>query len=179
MPSGTCRGKEPCFTVCGICDPGGGGDVFEKNERIASCDSPVFERTRHRDTAQNDRRETQSERQGFSQSAALFLLLCRNQRRTAAGDSKHCRTHQSGDDEHYQDHADRAARLKGISLMRGMVGAEGENSTVGLMRQRLRELSGTASDRIVVQLNLAADKLIAEERAGTIDAATPKLLSDS
>ncbi len=81
--------------------------------------------------------------------------------------------------KHYQDHADRAARLKGISLMRGMVGAEGENSTVGLMRQRLRELSGTASDRIVVQLNLAADKLIAEERAGTIDAVSTKLLSDS
>ncbi len=78
--------------------------------------------------------------------------------------------------KHYQEHADRAARLKGISMMQNIVNPAEENSTAGLMRQRLRELAGTGSDRLIVQLNLLADKLLEQERNGLLEKGEPKLL---
>ncbi|MDD5729168.1 MAG: tyrosine-type recombinase/integrase [Victivallales bacterium] len=70
--------------------------------------------------------------------------------------------------KHYQDHADRKARLKGIAMMRGLVSGEnpiGKNSVQDMMRKRLRELIDTASDSLIIQLNLTADKLLEQEKA--------------
>ena len=79
---------------------------------------------------------------------------------------------------HYQDHADREARLKGISMMRGMVHTQAENSTLGMMRQRLRELAGIGSEQLIVKLNLYADKLLKEEKSGIISISEVKMLPE-
>ena len=79
---------------------------------------------------------------------------------------------------HYQDHADREARLKGISMMRGMVHTQAENTTLGMMRQRLRELAGIGSEQLIVKLNLYADRLLKEEKSGIISISEVKMLPE-
>jgi integrase len=79
--------------------------------------------------------------------------------------------------KHYQNHANREARIKGIAMMRGLVSGENsacENSVQGMMRKRLHELIDTASDSLIFQLNLAADKLLKQEKSASSN--LPKLL---
>lgn len=79
--------------------------------------------------------------------------------------------------KHYQNHANREARIKGIAMMRGLVSGENsacKNSTQGMMRKRLRELIDTASDSLITQLNLTADKLLEQEKIA--NSSLPKLL---
>ena len=81
---------------------------------------------------------------------------------------------------HYQNHADRAARLKAISQMRGFLfgngnSFEGSQRTGDILRNRIIDFANSASDMQILQLNVMIDKLT-ESSQIMIDCA-PKLIS--
>lgn len=70
--------------------------------------------------------------------------------------------------KHYQSHADRAARLQGIALMRGLISADGispeaPKSTADVLRDRIVQFVRTANEMQVLQLNVVIDKLASNE----------------
>lgn len=69
---------------------------------------------------------------------------------------------------HYQNHADREARRKGIAMMQGLLtGTQTEkpqlNSTSDLLRNRLTEFAQNGSEMQILQLNVLLDKLLTNE----------------
>ena len=69
---------------------------------------------------------------------------------------------------HYQNHADREARRKGIAMMQGLLtGTQTEktqlNSTSDLLRNRLTEFAQSGSEMQILQLNVLLDKLLTNE----------------
>ena len=81
---------------------------------------------------------------------------------------------------HYQNHADKAARLKAISQMRGFLfgngnSFEGSQRTGDILRHRIIEFANSASDMQILQLNVMIDKLTEDARIMTDNA--PKLIS--
>lgn len=70
--------------------------------------------------------------------------------------------------KHYQSHADRAARLQGIALMRGLISSDGispeaPKSTADVLRDRVVQFVQTATEIQVLQLNVIIDKLASNE----------------
>ncbi len=70
--------------------------------------------------------------------------------------------------KHYQSHADRAARLQGIALMRGLItqngiSPEAPKSTGDILRERIVQFAHSATEMQVLQLNVIIDKLAANE----------------
>ena len=74
---------------------------------------------------------------------------------------------------HYQAHADRKARMQGLSLMHGLtIGSHAENRPDDLLRQNLMEYIQTASHMDILKLSV----LIAQQE-DTKRSAEPKLLN--
>ncbi len=72
---------------------------------------------------------------------------------------------------HYQSHADRAARLQGIALMRGLISNEHEPASMAhsplkeVLRERITQFVNNATEIQLLQLNVIIDKLAANELA--------------
>ena len=71
---------------------------------------------------------------------------------------------------HYQNHADRAARLRAIELMRGIICNSGMSpempkTTGDVLRQRIIDFAHSATEMNVLQLNVFIDKLMTEDVA--------------
>lgn len=71
---------------------------------------------------------------------------------------------------HYQSHADRAARLRGIALMRGLISSETSGQTVvvcsplkDVLKERISQFLHVATEIQLLQLNVIIDKLVAKE----------------
>ena len=70
---------------------------------------------------------------------------------------------------HYQSHADREARLQGISLMRGLISKEPEVKNIkysplrDVLRERITSFVNEATEIQLLQLNVIIDKLAANE----------------
>ena len=71
--------------------------------------------------------------------------------------------------KHYQSHADRAARMKGIALMRGLISDEHEAKSIvysplkDVLRERITLFVNNATEIQLLQLNVIIDKLAANE----------------
>lgn len=71
--------------------------------------------------------------------------------------------------KHYQSHADRAARLQGIALMRGLISQEQTpaamtySSLKEVLRSRITQFVNNATEIQLLQLNVIIDKLAANE----------------
>lgn len=72
--------------------------------------------------------------------------------------------------KHYQSHADREARRRGIALMRGLISGSGNNppteapkNTRDILRSRIIEFAQNGTDLQILQLNVILDKLLSNE----------------
>ena len=72
--------------------------------------------------------------------------------------------------KHYQSHADREARRRGIALMRGLISGTGNNpaaeapkNTRDILRDRIIEFARNGTDLQILQLNVILDKLLSNE----------------
>lgn len=70
--------------------------------------------------------------------------------------------------KHYQSHADREARRRGIAMMRGLISdndgnASSRSSTSDLLRNRLIDFAQNGPEFQILQLNVILDNLLANE----------------
>ena len=68
--------------------------------------------------------------------------------------------------KHYQQHADKIARQKGMLMMSGLLQIDDSVSTIRTLRQRLCQLAQDEPEAIIVKMNLYADQLLQEKKIG-------------
>jgi len=68
--------------------------------------------------------------------------------------------------KHYQQHADKVARQKGMLMMSGLLQIDDSVSTIRTLRQRLCQLAQDEPEEFVVKMNLYADQLLQEKKIG-------------
>ena len=66
--------------------------------------------------------------------------------------------------KHYQQHADKVARQKGMLMMSGLLQIDDSISTIRTLRQRLCQLSQDEPEEFIVKMNLYADQLLQEKK---------------
>ena len=65
--------------------------------------------------------------------------------------------------EHYQKHADKQARIQGVSLMKGIIGNSHEVQTYEQLRRQINEYVNIAPDFVVDQIHSAILEIAGEE----------------
>ena len=68
--------------------------------------------------------------------------------------------------KHYQQHADKVARQKGMLMMSGLLQIDDSVSTIRTLRQRLCQLAQDEPEAIIVKMNLYADQLLLKKKIG-------------
>ena len=68
--------------------------------------------------------------------------------------------------KHYQQHADKVARQKGMLMMSGLLQIDDSVSTIRTLRQRLCQLAQDEPEEFIVKMNLYADQLLQEKKIG-------------
>ncbi len=66
--------------------------------------------------------------------------------------------------KHYQQHADKVARQKGMLMMSGLLQIDDSVSTIRTLRQRLCQLAQDEPEEFIVKMNLYADQLLQEKK---------------
>ena len=85
---------------------------------------------------------------------------------------------------HYQSHADREARRRGIALMHGLISGSSDmvtpsQNTGDILRNRIMEFTRNGTDLQILQLNVILDKLLANELPISVSQAGLELTNET
>lgn len=85
---------------------------------------------------------------------------------------------------HYQSHADREARRRGIALMHGLISGSSDmvtpsQNTGDILRNRIMEFARNGTDLQILQLNVILDKLLANELPISVSQAGLELTNET